>query len=384
MTFIKQFFNNSYDRNAIIVTFVFWLCIILFCILIPVKKNTEKEFTTISIRLVTASDKVSSHTENTTVSSVVSSNLSEVELSKDIASESVSEIVPVIEKVSDVLQPEKQSTPTKIDTITSSESKNEKKESPKKVEKEPIKEVKKDVVQETVQSQQLVKSMEQLIAENSSVKTSKKDVDAVDWDAIFSDEDVASSSSSTTNSNSVYSNNSTIDALSGTAAVANTNSTSSVSSVSKTTNSMSVSVSDSTKSALIRIQKSEFSSTSSVGSLHYTVTADTTSTDGNGNPIKGTAMITSEGNTRVLLEPASPSISISKENEKYIDSSREVSIAFTILPSGQVSSGTIKISPVSLLHSKIEEEIKAQIAKWRFQQAQGSGQVSFKYNIIKK
>ena len=33
---------------------------------------------------------------------------------------------------------------------------------------------------------------------------------------------------------------------------------------------------------------------------------------------------------------------------------------------------------------KIEEEIKAQIAKWRFQQAQGSGQVSFKYNIIKK
>ncbi len=98
----------------------------------------------------------------------------------------------------------------------------------------------------------------------------------------------------------------------------------------------------------------------------------------------GTDMELAGGGTRLLLEPAQPVIHISQENRRYIPGSLEVTISLTVSPEGLVLPGSIKITPESLIHPQVQGEIRAQIGKWRFQSAEGSGQVSFKYNIIKK
>lgn len=98
----------------------------------------------------------------------------------------------------------------------------------------------------------------------------------------------------------------------------------------------------------------------------------------------GTDMELAGGGTRLLLEPAEPVIHISQENRRYIPGSLEVTISLAVSPEGLVLPGSIKITPESLIHPEVQGEIRAQIGKWRFQSAEGSGQVSFKYNIIKK
>lgn len=90
------------------------------------------------------------------------------------------------------------------------------------------------------------------------------------------------------------------------------------------------------------------------------------------------------GGRRRLLEPAEPVISISRESQPFIPGSLEVTIAFEITPEGVVRPGSIRITPESLIHNRVQEEIKTQIGKWRFQAAEGYGQVRFKYNIMKK
>ena len=90
------------------------------------------------------------------------------------------------------------------------------------------------------------------------------------------------------------------------------------------------------------------------------------------------------GGRRLLLEPGEPVILISRENQRLIPGSLEVTITFEITPEGVVQPGSIKITPESLVHQQVQEEIRAQIGKWRFQVAEGSGQVRFKYNIMKK
>lgn len=90
------------------------------------------------------------------------------------------------------------------------------------------------------------------------------------------------------------------------------------------------------------------------------------------------------GGRRRLLEPTEPVLWISRENQRLIPGSLEVTITFEITPEGVVQPGSIKITPESLVHNQVQEEIRAQIGKWRFQVAEGSGQVRFKYNIMKK
>lgn len=101
-------------------------------------------------------------------------------------------------------------------------------------------------------------------------------------------------------------------------------------------------------------------------------------------PSGGTGLELAGGGTRLLLEPAQPVIHISQESRRYIPGSLEVTISLTVSPEGLVLPGSVKITPESLIHPQVQGEIRAQIGKWRFQSAEGSGQVSFKYNIIKK
>ncbi|MBO5731104.1 MAG: hypothetical protein J6R67_07900 [Treponema sp.] len=98
----------------------------------------------------------------------------------------------------------------------------------------------------------------------------------------------------------------------------------------------------------------------------------------------GTDMNLVGGGSRRLLEPKEPVIVISEKNQSLIMGTIEVAITFEITPEGLVLPSSIKISPESLVHGQVQAEIKSQIEKWRFQVAQGSGQVRFKCNIIKK
>ena len=98
----------------------------------------------------------------------------------------------------------------------------------------------------------------------------------------------------------------------------------------------------------------------------------------------GTSMNLVGGGSRRLLEPQEPVIVISSQNQSYIKGDTEVTITFEITPEGLVLPSSIKITPESLIPGQVQAEIKNQIEKWRFQVAKGSGQVRFKYNIIKK
>ncbi len=101
----------------------------------------------------------------------------------------------------------------------------------------------------------------------------------------------------------------------------------------------------------------------------------------------GTELFTDTGRSLVLLEPSHPVIVISPEKEALINSSREVTITFTVNSSGLVDPNSITITPSAMLPVEIQGEIKDQIATWRFlvpSSYEGYGQVSFNYNIIKR
>ena len=98
----------------------------------------------------------------------------------------------------------------------------------------------------------------------------------------------------------------------------------------------------------------------------------------------GTDMNLVGGGSRRLLEPKEPVIIISEKNQSLIMGTTGVTITFDITPEGLVLPSSIKISPEALVPGPVQSEIKSQIEKWRFQVAKGSGQVRFKYNIIKK
>ena len=100
--------------------------------------------------------------------------------------------------------------------------------------------------------------------------------------------------------------------------------------------------------------------------------------------VAGTSMDLVGGGSRRLLEPQEPVLVISPQNQARIKGDTEVTITFEITPEGLVLPSSIKITPESLIPGQVQAEIKNQIEKWRFQVAKGSGQVRFKYNIIKK
>lgn len=240
-------------------------------------------------------------------------------------------------------------------------------------------------VPDTTGQQQLYKSIDQLMAEQVAADVPRVSVDDVDWDSLFAEQGTTTVSDSV----AVQSESGSVptgSVLEGNAASASGKSGNSTRVSARTdpvseSNSGNSAASGETTAALDRIRTVPFTGNSVSGDVSYTVNADTINYSGNRT---GTELQTADGGSLLLLEPAVPEIIISPDNEQYIDANREVTIMFTVLPSGQVNSGTITIRPASLLHPLIESEIKVQISKWRFQTSSGYGQVSFKYNIIRR
>lgn len=351
------------DKTAFICTSVFWGILLCLALIIPVKKATEDKYETISIQLASTSTLKATESKAT---------------EQSLVAEQIQEATPVesfaTEPPDQVISQENISLPKETPKASTSNSETANKPATQKT----VSTQKTETATQKTSHQQVVKSMEELMAENLATQKAKPQVSDVDWDAMFADENTTTVSSQT---ESISNNLTATSAISGSAASqATLDSSTQVSSSNQGTVSKA---SSATTSALEKIGSTVFSSTNSAGDVAYNVTADTPSSTGKALA-KGTEIKTLEGGSRILIEPSPPVIKISPENEKLIDGSREVNVSFTITPSGQVEPGSIEISPAALLHPKIEAEIKAQIAKWLFQTAESSGQVRFKYNIMKK
>ena len=239
---------------------------------------------------------------------------------------------------------------------------------------QPTKQVtSKTTEQPKMAEQTLQKSIDELMAEQQQKKTTKK---AFDWSQ-FDEMEGNSSSSNSTASAKNNALSSAQNAFSGSAASSAQGSSGAKSeSKSNSKSAENQSVSSSTKNALSQAVSAHkySSSTSNVSS---TVTADTSNSNGH------VSIKMSDGVPRILLEPAEPKIVLSAEAASLIDSTKQLTISFTVTAGGTVPVANIKISP-DILPSIVSMEIKEQISRWRFQSAPSDGQAQFSYTIKNK
>ena len=247
----------------------------------------------------------------------------------------------------------------------------------------------------------LQKSMEQLMAEQA--RTAKEKTSPVWDDSVFSSgktvrsPSAASSGQSTASSAFDSANTKSSNALSGSAGTAaSREKTSAAVSQSSQENAQTKSkVSGETGDLLAKIgtQKAAFSSSSSAGENSRASSASNADASSSAQKSSFSASIagsgeinvkTQDGKPRKLLDPAKPVLTISKQNEKLIDSSRKLNVEFTVLPDGNVLPSSIRFSPAALLPPQIQTELSAQLVRWRFEPGSGNGQASFIYSINKR
>jgi hypothetical protein len=224
-----------------------------------------------------------------------------------------------------------------------------------------------------VSPQPLAKSVEELMAEQSSAQAEKP----VEWDENMFNDGSAVSASSDQRPQSV-SEPVVKDALSGSAASAGSTAARTSSSSDTGTTASDESSLASTKNALGEIRSATYAQVS--GNGVSSSASINTAEDSDGN----TLIQMSDGSARVLLDPKEPSISISEKNSRLIDSSRSVTIVFKVLAAGNVPLSGIEIRPASSLPITIQSEIKTQISKWRFATDTTDGAARFEFTIVKK
>jgi len=227
------------------------------------------------------------------------------------------------------------------------------------------------------------------VPETTAESTEPVDVDSLDeaeWEALFAQG--GSKSYSTTNKKAVPEQkvSSGSASLSGSAATTSPSSNSAATGTTSSSTSQNPGtgeqfLSQDTESALGRID------TAASGERNSSPASGIAASGSGGmgaGTLSATAMPLVGGGVRQLLYPSEPVITISERYQSLVPGSVEVSIVLDISPQGLVLPNSIKITPESLVHPLVQSEIKEQIGKWRFQAAEGSGQVHFKYNIMKK
>ncbi len=192
--------------------------------------------------------------------------------------------------------------------------------------------------------------------------------DDFDWDSF---DKVATSSQTSNETRKVFGEN----GIEGSAAQSTTNTNQRQSGGGKAQDDSPVTASDKTKGMLNNVTQSTYTSSLDDGSNPVS-TVSTEKKDGK------LAVEMSDGTTRVLLEPLSPSISLSAEAAATIDTDKNVKISFSVSASGNVID--IKITPESILPEKVREEIRSQLKNWKFESSSSSANASFEYTIIKK
>lgn len=217
--------------------------------------------------------------------------------------------------------------------------------------------------------QKLQKSMDELLAEQRNTKTTTKS--DFDWSQFDDDEaESFSSTSSTSTASTVAKNN--VNALQGTAASVNSSNSSSsaVSSSSSNSNNYNTTASANTTAALGKIASSSYNfSGNGVKSDAKISTAS--ASDGK------IAVAMGDGTVRILLEPKTPVIELSEQAASTIEGKKELPITFTVTADGRVPVNGIKIGNASTVSLKVQQEISAQISRWRFQSASSDGTATF-------
>lgn len=226
-------------------------------------------------------------------------------------------------------------------------------------------------------SQPLAKSVDQILAEQSNTKTSKSS----EWnDSAFSNTAASVSSSSSASAQTpVTQKVSDEDALRGSAGTGGKNS-SAVSGGNMAGSRKGVAGGSASSGRAHALGK--------IGSATYTYTAGNgVSSNSSIKSSKGAGRVAiqmSDGSARALLDPAEPTIRISESNARLIDSTRKVTVTFTVLAAGNVPLSNIEITPAASLPPSVQLEIRSQIARWRFESSDTQGVATFEYTIVKK
>lgn len=131
-----------------------------------------------------------------------------------------------------------------------------------------------------------------------------------------------------------------------------------------------------TASALQNIGESQFSSGSVVGVSSEVTLKTGAASDG------AVSMEMADGSQRILLEPSKPVITLSPAAAALIDSQKKLTVSFTVAAAGTVSVSSVRISP-DILPSLVSSEVRAQVARWRFEAASADSRAEFKYTIQK-
>ena len=198
-------------------------------------------------------------------------------------------------------------------------------------------------------------------------------MEEVDWDAMFGGTSTVSSNQTTNSSKQeIQTVQNDSNALSGSAGIAASTTTSPYAASSENQNS------NDEKETNTGTMLSNIS-----GKKYETATQDLSSVvefTGTAKGDGGTLIQLENGEMRILLDPQEPKIILPEDAN--IETSVNIEIYFQVLKNGSVTS--IQISNEALISPKIATEIKNQIAQWRFNEANSNGQGHFNYSIIKK
>ncbi|WP_303921254.1 hypothetical protein [Treponema berlinense] len=220
--------------------------------------------------------------------------------------------------------------------------------------------------------QTLQKSVDELMAEQRSKKTTA--TKEFDWSQF---EDEAVEKTSKASSSSVQKASPAItDVFEGTAGTSGKSESTPVAATSRT--EQTGMASDSTSRALEKISSAVYSSNSTNGVAASSTVKSSVSSDGK------VTFLMDEGSTRTLLEPTKPIIELSAQAASTIDTTKNLTVRFTVLPNGHVDLNSITVTPGAIISPAVQNEIAAQISVWRFNQDSSSATASFPYRIEKR
>ena len=221
----------------------------------------------------------------------------------------------------------------------------------------------------------IVKSNEELMAEQLAAKKNKP---KPTWEDMFGDDSDAdtSSSTSTTTQQKVVTNQSTTSG--GAATVTETQTQRQTSQAQKNTGNQSTS--DSTSEAIKKIGNTPSGQTTD-GNKTDDSSKNKSSTSSSGS---GISITMTDGSKRAIREPEKPEITLSKQAQQTVESNITVTVSFTVQANGFVSRNSIAFKPASILSQISQNEIIDQVSKWMFDPANSSVTASFEYTIKKK
>ena len=361
--------QHTSEFFAIAGTVLFWLIFSIFSFVIKPQPDKPKYK---EVQIVLSSTPVVQKTE-------------EAPAPAEAASASAASSESVVEQVVEIPAPKVEPAPVVKETPPAPKTVEKKVETPKPKEQpktEPKKEAPKTQTQKTqtpvpAKKAEPVEPIEYAVdpMEAFAAQTNKKPKKEVDWDAMFADDEPATTQ--TTNQVKTVTNKE--PAFSGTAGTKAADSTEKLTSSSTSnSNSKSQNASSSTSSALEGIKNSSFKGNAENGIQSQTNVKSKTSGSGK------IEMQMSNGRSRALISPAKPVINLSAQAASTIDSSITVTIKFRVVEAGKVPRAEISITPESTLHQLVRDEIRNQISTWRFEPADYAATATFEYKIVKQ